>query len=217
MSRSTDDFIRSTGNLAFTNLVLKYCVMVLGLVAAGEGVALALLSREAGKVRTVPIFVDRTSGDAKPVDFSVVDAQGEERVPAEVQAYTLGLVNYAYTFNRFTVKSNLEKILTLSTREAAGQLKAAMRIAERADAVAKGHQGLVEVISYACHETRPNIRVQAIFRKREMTDGDETVLDQKSMAFVKYKPVPRTVDNPHGLVVIEYNETPFQEAETKEG
>ncbi len=216
MSNGTDDFIRSTGNLAFTNLILKYCVLALGLVAVGECVALIFISREAGKVRTVPIFVDRLSGDARPVDFSVVDAQGAERVPAEVQAYTLGLVNFAYVFNRFTVKSNLEKVLALSTPEAGTQIKNAMRMAERADAVTRGHQGLVEVLSYACHETKPNIRVQVIFRKKEITDADETALDQKCLAFVKYKPVPRTVENPHGLVVIEYNETPFQETDTKE-
>ena len=212
MARGSDDFIRSTGNLAFVNTVLKYAVLVLGLVAAAEGAALVLVAREAGKVRTVPIFVDRLSGDARPVDFSVVDAQGEQRVPAEIQAYTLALVNYAYVFNRHTVKSNLEKVLALATPEAGGQLKDAMRMADRADAIAKGRQGLVEVASYTCHETKPNIRVQAIFRKREINEAVETVYEQRSLAFVKYKPVPRTVENPHGLVVIEYNETPFEEA-----
>ena len=214
-SKSTDDFIRSTGNMAFVNTFLKYALLVLGLVALSEGVALILISREAGKVRTIPIFVDRGTGDAKAVDFSVVDAQGEQRVPAELQAYTDNLVNFAYTFNRFTVKSNLEKILGLCTQEAAGQLKNAMRMAERADAVTKGRQGLVEIVSYTCHETQPNIRVQVIFRKKEINGTDETVVEQACLAFIKMKPVPRTVENPHGLVVIEYNETPYQET-TKE-
>ena len=211
MSKGTDDFIRSTGNMAFVNTILKYAVLVLGLVAVSECVALILISREAGKVRTVPIFVDRMSGDAKPVDFSVVDAQGAERVPAEVQAYTMALLNYEYVFNKFTVKSNLEKVLALSTPEAGGQLKNAMDMPGRADALTKGRQGMVEIVSYVCHETKPNIRVQAIFRKKEISPDDETVIDKRCMAFVKYKPVPRTVENPHGLVVIEYNETSFEE------
>ena len=210
MSRG-DDFIRSTGNLAFVNLFLKYAVFVLGLVCLGLTVSLVLLARHVGEVKPLPIFVNAVTGEAKPVDFKAIDAQGRERLPVEVEAFVREYLGCLYTYTRLTVRSNLDEAFARTAPEAQSQVRLFADLAGRAEAIARSGQGLVQVQNVSILQSSPNLAIQAIFRKTALNYNDEVAKEQKCTAVLKLKVVARTVANAHGLVVVEYNESPFEE------
>jgi len=210
MSRG-DDFIRSTGHLAFVNLFLKYAVFVLGLVCLGLIVSLVLLSRHVGEVKPLPIYVNAVTGEARPVDFQAIDARGQERLPVEVEAFVREYLGSLYTYNRLTVRSNLDEAFAKTAPDAQGQVKRCADLPARADIIGRSGQGLCQVLSVSITESRPNLAVQAIFQKTVLAANDESIQDRRHLAVLRLKVVGRTVANAHGLVVVEYNESEFQE------
>jgi len=210
MSRG-DDFIRSTGHLAFVNLFLKYAVFVLGLVCLGLTVSLVLLSRHVGEVKPLPIYVNAVTGEARPVDFQAIDARGQERLPVEVEAFVRAYLGSLYTYNRLTVRSNLDEAFAKTAPDAQGQVKRCADLPARADIIGRSGQGLCQVLSVSITESKPNLAVQAIFQKTVLAANDESIQDRRHLAVLRLKVVGRTVANAHGLVVVEYNESEFQE------
>lgn len=214
MSKSCDDFIRSTGHLAFVNLFLKYAVAVLGLAVLALTGCLVYLSGEVGQVRPLPIYINTLTGEAKPVDFSVIDAQGRERLPAEIEHFVRRYLDCLYTFTRLTVKSNLDQAAAGTAPAAWPQVKAAVDLARRADRVAADAQGLCEILSVSIMTTRPNVRVQAVFTKKVFGPQDDVAAESTHIAFLTLKPIARQVQNAHGLAVVEYSENIFHERDT---
>ncbi|GEM_PF-665757 len=211
--RATDDFIRSTGNMAFVNTFLKFMVLVLGFAVVVLSVGLLLLANAAKDVKPLPIFVNQVTGEAKPVDWGVVDAQGEKRIPAEVRHFVSDLVIDLYTWTKYTVKSNLDRSLRYASPDAMAQIRAAADLAARGDAIARNAQGLCLIKSTSIQESWPTIKIQVFFTKKLISMQDEELSVTDHIATIKLKTVSRSMDNPHGLVLVEYSENPILQEE----
>jgi len=166
MANGSDDFIRSTGNLAFVNLFLKYTVAVLGLAVLGLTIYLIHLSGKVGQVKALPIYVNTITGETKPVDFSVIDAQGRKRLPAEIENFTRMYLDALYTYNKLTVKSNMDQAFFCTAPDGLAQVKECLGLAQRADIISRGGQGLCEILGVSIMGTTPNITVQSVFKKK---------------------------------------------------
>ncbi len=211
MSNATDDFIRSSGNLAFVNTWLKLIVLVLLLTSLLLGGALLLKIVESRTERVVPIVINQATGDAIPVDYSVVDAAGEQRSPVEVRKFCQDFIRDLFTYNRFTVKTNLESIVKWATPEALIQIKEAINLAHRSELIGRNAQGLVEVRNFLITETQPLLKVQLYFEAKALSQTNEILDDGQFLAVLLIKPVKRSQRNPHGLILIEYRQSIFKE------
>ena len=152
MSIATDDFIRSSGNLAYVNTWLKLLVLVLLLVSLLLGAALLVKIIDGRKEHVVPIVINQAMGDAIAVDYRVADAAGEERSPVEVRRFCEDFLTEAFTFNRYTVKTNLESIARWTAPEALTQVREALNLPRRAELIARNAQGLAEIGRASCRE-----------------------------------------------------------------
>jgi len=97
VSTATDDFIRSSGNLAYVNTWLKLIAFVLVLLSLTLGAALIVEVIDGRAEHVVPIVINQATGDAVAVDYRVVDAAGEERSPFEVRKFCEDFLTEAYT------------------------------------------------------------------------------------------------------------------------
>ncbi len=210
MSIATDDFIRSSGNLAYVNTWLKLIALVLLLVSLLLGAALLVKIVDGRTEHVVPIVINQAMGDAIPVDYRVVDAAGEERSPVEVRRFCEDFLTEAFTYNRYTVKTNLESIARWTAPEALTQVREALNLPRRAELIARNAQGLAELTSFLITETKPLLKVQAYFRARALSPADEIIEEGTFLAVLVIKPVKRSTRNPHGLIVIEYRQSSFE-------
>ena len=208
-----DDWIRATGNMTFVNTMLKYTVLVLGIVLIFVSSLLITMVKKVNHITPLPIFIDRASGEARCVDYKVIDAQGEKRVPAEINDFVYNFLTDLYTFNKFTIKSNLENALLKTAKDAAGQVKAAIDLPKRADYLSRNVQGICEVNSISIISTTPDIKVQSIFTKKILSPEGDVLSRQKYIAVLRLKPIIRQKGNAHGLIVVEYRENPYIEKE----
>ncbi len=213
MSQATDDFIRSSGNLAFVNTWLKLIVLVLFLTSILLGGALFAKIIEGKTERVVPIVINQATGDTIAVDYSVVDATGEQRSPVEVRKFCEDFLQELFTFNRFTVKRNLESIIKWTTAESLAQAKEALNLAHRSELLTKNAQGLSELRNLLITETQPVIKVQAYFQTKAISPAGELIEQGQFLGVLLIKPVKRSQRNPHGLIVIEYRQSVFKEAQ----
>ena len=207
-----DDFIRSTGNLAFVNLFLKYALFVLGLVCVGLVVALVLISRHAGEVRAIPIVINEATGESRPIDWLVVDAAGEDRKPAEVHYFVRQLLRNIYTYTRYTASSNLAEAFRCCVPDATRQVKHAVNIEARQRELQTGGQGVIEFQAVNILQTSPNILVQCYFSSKTISLQGQTD-SQRRVASLRLKTVPRTADTPSGLLLVEYSQSNFEREE----
>ncbi len=210
MSTATDDFIRASGNLAYVNTWLKLIALVLLVVCLLLGTALTLKIVDGRKEHVVPIVINGETGDAVPVDYRVVDAAGEERSPVEVRKFCQDFLAEAYTYNRFTVKNNIESIALWSAPEALTQVREALNLPHRAELIARNAQGLIEVRNILITESKPLLSVQAYFHVKAVSPADEVIEKGDFLAVFAIKPVRRSVRSPHGLIVIEYRQSIFR-------
>ena len=215
MSQATDDFIRSSGNLAYVNTWLKLVGLVLFLVCLLLGTALLIRILDSRAEHIVPIVINQANGDAIPVDFQVLDAAGEERSPIEVRKFSEDFLRELYTFNRFTVKTNLDAVIKWTTPEALRQVKEAINLPRRAELIASSAQGLAELQNFIITEAQPLIKVQAYFKAKAISQRDVVIEENQFLAVMLIKPVKRSQRNPHGLIILEYRQSPFKEG--KEG
>lgn len=211
MSQSTDDFIRSSGNLAYVNTWLKLVGLVLLVVCLLLGTALLVKILDSRAEHVVPIVINQATGDATPVDFRVVDAAGEERAPVEIRKFAEDFLRELYTYNRFTVKGNLDSVIKWTTPEALRQVKEAVQLPRRAELITSNAQGLAELRNLLITDTQPLIRVQAYFQAKAMSQRDEVIEDNQFVTVMVIKPVKRSQRNPHGLIILEYRQSLFKE------
>jgi hypothetical protein len=210
MSKATDDFIRSSGNLAYVNTWLKLVSLVLTLVSLMLGAALLVKIIDGRAEHVVPIVINQATGDAIAVDYRVIDAAGEERSPFEVRKFCEDFLAEAYTYNRFTVKTKLESIARWTAPEALTQVREALNLSHRAELIGKNAQGLAELTSFLVTETRPLLKAQVYFHAKALSPSDEIIEEGNFLAVLAIKPVKRSARTPHGLMVIEYRQSPFQ-------
>jgi hypothetical protein len=209
MSTATDDFIRASGNLAYVNTWLKLISLVLVLVCSALGVALTVTTVDRRAEHVVPIEINQATGDAVAVDYRVVDAAGEERSPIEVRKFCEDFLTEAYTYNRFTVKSKLESIARWTAPEALNQVRDAMNLPHRGELIARDAQSLAEIRSFLITETKPLLKTQVYFHVKALAPAAEVIEEGTFLAVLAIKPVKRTTQSPHGLIVIEYRQSSF--------
>ncbi len=210
MSASTDDFIRASGNLAYVNTWLKLISMVLLLVSLMLAGALTVKIIDGRTEKIVPIVLSPATGDAIPVDYRVVDAAGEERSPIEVRKFCEDFLAEAYTYNRFTVKTNLDSIARWTVPESLAEVREAMGLPRRAELIARNAQSLAEITNILITESKPLLKVQAYFSVKVLSLTDEVTEQGHFLAVMALKPVKRSTRSPHGLIVIEYRQSSFQ-------
>ena len=116
----------------------------------------------------------------------------------------------AYTYNRYTVKTKLESIARWTVPEALTQVREALNLPHRAELIGWNAQGLAELTSFLITETKPLLKVQAYFHLKAFSSSDEVIEEGNYLAILVIKPVKRSTRNPHGLIVIEYRQSPFQ-------
>lgn len=213
MSHPTDDFIRSSGNLAFVNTWLKLIVLVLFLTALLLGAVLAVKIVEGRTERVLPIVINQATGDALAVDFSVMDAAGEQRAPVEIRKFGEDFVRELFTYNRFTVRTNLESVVKWATPEALIQVKEAVNLAHRSELMTRNAQGVVEIRSFLITETQPVLKVQVYFQAKALSQTTEVLEEGQFQTVLLIKPIKRSQRNPHGLIVLEYRQSQFKEAQ----
>lgn len=213
MSHSTDDFIRSSGNLAFVNTWLKLIVLVLFLTALLLGAVLAVKIVEGRTERVLPIVINQATGDALAVDFSAIDAAGEQRAPVEIRKFCEDFLGELFTYNRFTVKTNLESVVKWATPEALVQIKEAVNLAHRSELMTRNAQGVVEIRGVLITETQPVLRVQVYFQTKALSQSTEVLEEGQFQTVLLIKPIKRSQRNPHGLIVLEYRQSQFKEGQ----
>ncbi|MBN1566811.1 MAG: hypothetical protein JXA73_03125 [Acidobacteria bacterium] len=210
MSTATDDFIRSSGNLAYVNTWLKLVALVLLLVCLMLGAGLLIKIIDGRAEHVVPIVINQATGDAIAVDYRVIDAAGEERSPFEVHKFCEDFLTEAYTYNRYTVKTKLESIARWTVPEALTQVREALNLPRRAELIGRNAQGLAELTSFLITESKPLLKVQAYFHVKAFSSSDEIIEEADYLAVLVIKPIKRSTRSPHGLLVIEYRQSPFQ-------
>ena len=210
MSASTDDFIRSSGNLAYVNTWLKLISLALLLVCLALAGALTVKIIDSRTEKVVPIVLSPATGDAVPVDYQAVDAAGEERSPIEVRKFCEDFIGEAYTYNRFTVKTKLESITKWTAPEALTQVREAMNLPRRSELIERNAQSLAECQNILITEAKPLLKVQVYFSVKTLSQVNDAAEENNFLAVLAIKPVKRSTRSPHGLIVIEYRQSSFQ-------
>lgn len=213
---SNEDYIHSSGSLAFTNVWLKMMVVVLLIVCLGLTGLLAVKIIDSRKENIIPIVINQATGDALVVDYKIIDAQGEERAPVEVRKFCEDFLADAYTYNRFTVKSRLDALSKSAAPEALNQINNNLNLPRRSELVARNAQGIVELTSFMITESRPTIKTQIYFRIRVLSPNGDVFEENNMLAVMAIRPIRRTERNPHGLIVIEYRQNPFTNINSEE-
>jgi len=205
-----DEYIRIGGNQGYVNAWLKIMVIVMLFICIALTVALIAMIIDSRNENIIPIVINEATGDAIVVDYRVIDATGEHRSPVEVRKFTEDFLADAYTFNRFTVKSRLDSLAKMAVPEALNQINNSLNLPRRSELVNRNAQGLVEITSFMITESRPMIRVQVYFRTRVLAPSGELFEEQSMLAVMTIQAIRRTERNPHGLIVIEYRQNPFE-------
>ncbi len=210
MSRTTDDFIRVHGNLSYVNTWLKMISLVLLLVCLVLGGALLVKIIDSRAEHIVPIVINEGTGDAIAVNYRVVDAAGEERSPFEVRKFCEDFLADAYAYNKYTVKTKLESLSRSTSPEALHQVREALKLAHRSELLGRNAQSLAEVTSFMITESKPLLKVQLYFTTKVLSQMDEIIEEDSSLGALVIKPIKRSTRNPHGLIVVDYRQSPFQ-------
>ena len=213
---SDEDYIHSSGSLAFTNVWLKITVIVLMFVCLGLAGSLTVKIIDGRKENIVPIVINQATGDALAVDYKIIDAQGEERAPVEVRKFCADFLADAYTYNRFTVKSRLDALSKSAAPEALNQINNSLNLPRRSELVARNAQGLMELTSFMITESRPTIKTQVYFRTKVLSPNGDVFEENDMLAVMVIRTIRRTERNPHGLIVIEYRQNPFTNINSEE-
>jgi len=205
-----DEYYRIGGNQAFTINWLAAVVVVLLIACLTMTGALVYMVREIRNENIVPIVINEATGDAIVVDYRVIDSTGENRAPVEIRKFTEDFLADAYTFNRFTVKSRLESLAKMAAPEALNQINSSLNLPRRSELVSRNAQGLVEITSFMITESQPSIKIQVYFRTKVLAPSGEVFEENNMLAVMTVQVIRRTERNPHGLIVLEYRQNPFE-------
>ena len=209
----SDDFIRSSGNLAYVNTWLKLIALSLLVLSLTLGGTLAIKIIDSRAEHVLPIVINEASGDALVVDYKVIDVAGESRAPVEVRKFCEDFLADAFTYNRFTVQTRLESLSKSTTPEALNQIRDSLNLPRRADLISRNAQGLFEITSFMVTESKPALRTQVYFKTRVFAGTGELIEENNLLAVMTIRPVRRSARNPHGLIVIEYRQSQFTNPE----
>ena len=94
--------------------------------------------------------------------------------------------------------------------EALTQVREAVNLPHRAELIGRNAESLAELTSFLITETKPLLKVQAYFHVKAFSPSDEIIEEGNYLAVLIIKPVKRSTRSPHGLIVIEYRQSPFQ-------
>jgi len=207
-----DDFIRSAGNLAYTSTWLKGIAATLLLICLALTIGLVVLVINRSTEQVVPIVINEGTGDALAVDYKVVDATGEHRAPVEVRKFCEDFLSDAFTFNRFTVRSNLDALANHATPEALSQIRESLDLPRRSEFIGRNSQGMFEITNFMITDSRP-LRTQIYFRTRVFANTGELIEENNWVSIMTIRPVRRSSRNPHGLIVYEYRQNRYRPME----
>ena len=205
-----DKYFYIGGNQSFTIYWLKMMVAVLLIVCLSMTGALVYMAIERRNENIVPIVINEATGDALVVDYRVIDSTGEHRAPVEIRKFTEDFLADAYTYNRFTVKSRLEALAKMAAPEALNQINNSLNLPRRSELVSRNAQGLVEIRSFMITESQPMIRVQVYFHTKVLAPSGEVFEENNMLAVMTIQVIRRSERNPHGLIVLEYRQNPFE-------
>jgi hypothetical protein len=205
----SDDFIRAAGNATYINVWLKLISLVLLVICLALTGALVFTIIDSRTEHVIPIVINEATGDAMAVDYSVIDATGEHRAPVEVRKFCEDFLSEAYTFNRYTVRSNVDALTRYSAPEAFSQIRESLNLPRRAEYVNRNAQGLSEITSFMITETQPALKTQIYFRTRVFGSSGELLDDNSWVSVMTIRPIRRSARTPHGLIVMEYRQSPF--------
>jgi len=210
--KNGDDYIRSLGHSLFLVNMLKGVILVLATVIIAESLFLLTLLGKVSEVKPMPIFVDREAGTARVVDFSVIDAEGQKRVDSEIHDFVKDYVSNIYTFTKFTIESNLRRVLDQTSDEAQNMVKNVIYSSKRSESLTGGYQGICDINSISILEASSTIiRVQVVFIRKLISSQNEVSNQSKAVAAITLKVVLRQKNNAHGLYVVEYRESEIKE------
>ena len=200
-----DDLLHVWGN-AYAGLILyKAATVILAIVTVALSFCMVILAQKANDVKPLPIFIDRNTGIAEPVSFELIDAAGEKRYEVEVKDFVRNYLEDLYTFNVHTAKNNLEKCNKKTAGPAWSMVKEILLREKRTEMVDQGNQGLVEIKTLIVQSLEPEIAIQVVFKKVELSSsGNESA---EFISVIKLQTVKRYEGNAHGLMVVEYRET----------
>jgi hypothetical protein len=210
------DQIKAISNLVFVNTYLKavsFLLALLLLVSLGANMVLVVRQHE---VRGETIFVNTETGNATIIDADLIDPSGEKRHEVEIQAFINDFLSNLYTFNKYTIKSNLENGLAVVAGSAANSVRLYWQTGTRADDVAAGYQGLCEISNVFILNGLPDLRVQIYFSKKLIGEGGTVRTDSRFAAVMRIRTVLRDRKNPHGFLIVEYREDPVNPSSTAE-
>jgi hypothetical protein len=210
MSKATDDHILAVGRSDWMLKLYKWVTLILGAVAliTSSGWMVTYLARED---RIIPIEINAVTGEARPIDFSVIDATGEERKPVEVKRFAEDLIGELYTFNRFTTQSNLKRVLSVTTPGAKEQIEQSIDLPARVDLISRNGQSVAQIENVTILEGAPILKVQLLFQVKTFSQSQDNLSGHRYLTAIKLKVTRRTEKNPHGIYVIEYRQSSFQE------
>lgn len=211
MSNGSDDYIRTFGRTVMVNTFLKYAVFILGLSCLGLSITVISLLGKIHEIRPLPIYIDKMTGAAKPIDFASIDASEAFRIPAEIIDFSRNYVSDLYTFNRHTIASNLDPVFKHSVGDVVQKLKYYLDQNHRADYVNSNAQGICSVNFTDIVRMKPDIKVQVAFKREILSGKGETLSSEDMVAIMRIKLANRTAENSHGLMVVEYRESKLKE------
>jgi hypothetical protein len=210
--KNGDDYIRSIGQPLFLVNLLKGIILLLAVVIIAESAFLFTLLGKVSEVKPLPIFVDREAGTARVVDFSAIDAEGQKRDDSEIHDFIRDYVSNIYTFTKYTVESNLRRVLDQTSDEAQNMVKNVIYASKRNDSLSGGYQGICDIKSISILEASNTIiRVQVVFISKIISNQNEIINQIKSVASIAMKVVLRQRNNAHGFYVVEYRQSEIKE------
>ena len=210
------DYIINEGPVEYVGTWLKIMLLLLVFIIIGLTMALVIKTDEISKEKIIPIVINQATGDAMAVDFAVTDPAGEERAAVEVRKFCEDFLSDAFTFNRFTVRTNLDKVSSHSTPEALSQIRENLNLTQRSNLVSRNSQGMVDITNYIVQETKPNIRLQVYFRTRIFSSEGQLQETNHWVSIITITVTRRTARNPHGLAIIEYRQNPYKPITTED-
>jgi hypothetical protein len=205
MTKDADNFILAWGNTLIITNYLKIMVVILFVLLIFESFVIIKLASQVVEEKPLPIFIDRIAGDAKPVDYTAIDARGEKRHDAEVAKFCKNFIGDLYTYNKYTVVSNLKSVKKVCTDGVYRIINDLLIEHKRYDKVNEGIQGIVDVKSVVILKSLPDLKVQVFFVVKEKATINKP--DVSHIAIFRIKTIIRNRKNAHGLYVIEYRDT----------
>ncbi len=216
LSGGTSDYIAAWGNHRLVNDVLKVMLLVCVVVIIVLSGTVSYLAVKSSEQKPLPVFIDPYNGWAKPQKWEIVDASGDQRISNEIRRFSQDFIETLYTYNKFTVESNLRKVIELCDPEVKTIIRRYVESSNIPEIISRSGQGLCKVQTVIIQNNLPDLRVQVFFSK-EIHRGEIVDVEKSNfVAVLRIKTILRTFDNPHGLQIVEYRETEDNRVQVQE-